>query len=41
MGAIEGAMGDGGWCGDKETTRKCSSFRLAAKEKQRTVSVTF
>lgn len=41
MGAIEGAVGDGGWCGDEETARKCSSFRLAAKEKQSTVSFTF
>lgn len=25
VGAIEGAVGDGGWGGDEETTRKCSS----------------
>lgn len=41
VGAIEGAVGDGGWCSDKEAARKCSSFRLAAKEKQSTVSFTF
>lgn len=40
VGAIEGAVGDGGWCSDKETARKCSSFRLAAEEKQSTVSFT-
>lgn len=41
VGAIERAVGDGGWCGDKETARKRPSFRLAAKEKQSTVSFTF
>lgn len=40
MGAVEGAVGDGGRCGDKETARKHSSFRLAAKEKQSTVPFT-
>lgn len=40
VGAVEGAVGDGGWCGDKETARKHSSFRLAAKEKQSTVPFT-
>lgn len=41
VGAIERAVGDGGWCGDEETARKRPSFRLAAKEKQSTVSFTF
>lgn len=41
MGAIEGVVGDGGRCSDEETTRKRSSSRPAAKEKQSTVSFTF
>lgn len=41
VGAVEGAVGDGGWGSDEETSRKCSSSRLTAKEKQSTVSFTF
>lgn len=40
VGAVEGAVGDGGWGCDEETGRKCSSSRLTAKEKQSTVSFT-
>lgn len=40
VGAIEGAVGDGGWGSNEATGRKCSSSRLTAKEKQSTVSIT-